>query len=161
MIRRPSRVVCVSSPVHSPSRSNAASKSDVRHRMLGLEELVARTANRLFPGEAIELFCASIPIDDRVRENSQTKIASCDCSSRFACCRSACSACLRSVMSLLVSRTASALPCSSDCSAHRLATTICVPSRRVWTSSPSQRPGPGQLSVISVNGAGKTVRSSS
>ena len=35
-----------------------------RHRMLGVEELVTETANRLFSGEAIELFCASIPVDD-------------------------------------------------------------------------------------------------
>ena len=33
--------------------------------MLRLEQFVAGTANRLFPREAIELFCASIPENDR------------------------------------------------------------------------------------------------
>src|SRR5258705_6927585 len=33
--------------------------------MLRLEQYVAGTANRLFPREAIELFCASIPEHDR------------------------------------------------------------------------------------------------
>ena len=65
-------------------------------------------------------------------------------------------ACLRSVMSLLVSRVASGLPCSSCCIDHRLATMTCVPSRFVWTSSPSQRPVRSNSAFISSSGAGRS-----
>ncbi len=64
---------------------------------------------------------------------------------------------LRSVMSLLVSSSEIGFS-PSNCSAQRLATTTSVPSRRVWTNSPSQRPVRVSSAVISLKGAGKSVR---
>ena len=56
------------------------------------------------------------------------------------------SACLRAVMSRLLSRT-SRRPSGVRVAVWRLSTTTCRPSRLVWTSSPSQQPVCVQLRV--------------
>ncbi len=77
-------------------------------------------------------------------------------SSVRAWCRAS-SARLRSVMSLFVSRIARTRPWAVRRKDQRLATTTVVPSRRVWTSSPSQRPVRVSSAMSSSSGAGKTV----
>jgi len=39
-----------------------------RDRVLRAEKIVAETTDHLFPGEAVELLCAAIPVDDRPRQ---------------------------------------------------------------------------------------------
>ena len=74
-----------------------------------------------------------------------------------AWCSSAASACLRRLMSVLMPMTALGLPLASSLSAQRLATTTGVPSRRVCSSSPSQRPLRTSSALISARGIGNRV----
>ena len=60
-------------------------------------------------------------------------------------------------MLLFIASTVEGLPSASACSAQRLVTVAVVPSRRVWTSSPSQRPVRMMSALISASGRGNRV----
>ena len=60
-------------------------------------------------------------------------------------------------MSLFVSRTAGGRPGAARRRDQRLATVTGDPSRRVWISSPSQRPARTSSAMMSGSGVGKTV----